>query len=63
MKRTRLIFVVAMMLLTVSANAQFGGLKGLKDKVKKEAKSTAGNKAENAAATASLNDEQKWAME
>lgn len=62
MKRTRLIFVVAMMLLTVSVNAQFGGLKGLKDKVKKEAKSTAGNKAENAAATASLNDEQKWAL-
>ncbi len=70
MKRTKLLLAAAMLMLSVGANAQFGSLKGLKDKVKKEAKNVTGDKAvksvsdkaEATAATASLSDEQKWAI-
>lgn len=62
MNKPKMILAIALMMLSANANAQFGGLKKLKDKVTKEAKNTASNKVEVTAATASLNDEQKWAL-
>lgn len=57
----------AMLLMPLGANAQFGGLKKLKDKAQTAVKQQAGEqvqqKAAGAAATAQMSEEQRWSME